>query len=107
MDPKYGGMGIHHGNPELLADGELDPLKPEVLVYQPTRHGQLPLGAVEYFKPDADHDLDTNDDLPSLFDVPFDGPSSVTSPACRSTTTCTSGSIATTRRACSRRGTRR
>ena len=74
MDPKYGGMGIHYGNPELLADGELDPLKPEVLVYQPTRHGQLRLGAVEYFKPDADQDLDTNDDLPSLFDVPFDGP---------------------------------
>lgn len=73
-DPKYGGMGVHYGNPELLADGELDPLQPEVLVYQPTRHGKLRLGAVEYFIPDADQDLDTNDDLPSLFGVPFDGP---------------------------------
>ena len=74
LDPKYGGMGIHYGNPDLIADGVLDPLKPEVLVYQPTRHGHLRLGAVEYFKPDADQDLDTNDDLPSLFGVPFDGP---------------------------------
>jgi hypothetical protein len=73
-DPKYGGMGIHYANDKLLADGKLDPLHPEILVYQPGRGGRLTLGAVEYFKPDADQDLDTNDDRPSLFGVPFDGP---------------------------------
>jgi hypothetical protein len=73
-DPKYGGMGVHYANQKLIADGVLDPLRPEVLVYQPGPHGTLSLGAVEYFKPDADQDLDTNDDRPTLFDVPFDGP---------------------------------
>jgi hypothetical protein len=73
-DPKYGGMGIHYANPKLVADGVLDPLHPEVLVYQPGPNGKLSLGAVEYFKPDADQDLDTNNDRPSLFGMPFDGP---------------------------------
>jgi hypothetical protein len=73
-DPKYGGMGIHYANDKLVADGKLDPLQPEILVYQPRANGKLTLGAVEYFKPDADQDLDTNDDQPSLFGMPFDGP---------------------------------
>jgi hypothetical protein len=73
-DPKYGGMGIHYGNAKLIADGDLDPLHPEVLVYQPGQNGKLSLGAVEYFKPDADQDLDTNGDRPTLFGMPFDGP---------------------------------
>jgi hypothetical protein len=74
-DPKYGGMGIHYGNEALLADGELDVRKPEILVYQPTPSGKLRLGAVEYFQPDADQDLATDEDRPSLFGgMPFDGP---------------------------------
>jgi hypothetical protein len=73
-DPKYGGMGIHYANPDLVGDDAIDPLRPEVLVYQRRPNGKLTLGAVEYFKPDADQDLDTNGDLPSLFGVPFDGP---------------------------------
>src|SRR5262245_44260917 len=47
QDPKYGGMGIHYANDELLADGKLDVTKPEVLVYQPMPSGRLRLGAVE------------------------------------------------------------
>jgi hypothetical protein len=73
-DPKYGAMGIHYGNPELVADGKLDITRPEVLVYQPTPGGRLRLGAVEYFQPDADQDLATDADRPFLFDLPFDGP---------------------------------
>ena len=73
-DPKYGGMGIHYANEELIADGELDVTKPEILVYQPTRRGKLRLGAVEYFQVDDDQDLATDADRPSLFDLPFDGP---------------------------------
>jgi hypothetical protein len=73
-DPKYGAMGIHYANPELVADGELDVTRPEILVYQPTDDGTLRLGAVEYFQVDADQDLATADDRPWLFDVPFDGP---------------------------------
>jgi hypothetical protein len=73
-DPKYGAMGIHYANPELVADGELDITKPEILVYQPTPGGRLRLGAIEYFQVDADQDLATDDDRPFLFDMPFDGP---------------------------------
>jgi hypothetical protein len=73
-DPKYGGMGLHYANPEYLEDGTLDVTKPEVLVYEPTPSGKLRLGAVEYFQADADQDLDTDDDRPSLFGLPFDGP---------------------------------
>ena len=74
QDPKYGGMGIHYANAELVGDGELDVTKPEILVYQPTRRGKLRLGAVEYFQVDADQDLATDDDRPSHFGMPFDGP---------------------------------
>jgi hypothetical protein len=74
QDPKYGGMGIHYANPDLVGDGKLDVTKPEVLVYQPTPSGRLRLGAVEYFQADADQDLATDPDRPSLFGLPFDGP---------------------------------
>jgi hypothetical protein len=74
QDPKYGGMGIHYANEELLADGKLDVTKPEVLVYQPMPSGRLRLGAAEYFQADADQDLATDPDRPFLFDLPFDGP---------------------------------
>jgi hypothetical protein len=73
-DPKYGGMGVHYENAELIADGKLDIERPEVLVYQPTRNGKLRLGAVEYFRADADQDLATDPDRPTLFEMPFDGP---------------------------------
>ena len=74
QDPKYGGMGIHYANPELIADGKLDVTKPEILVYQPMPSGKLRLGAVEYFQADADQDLATDPDRPYLFGLPFDGP---------------------------------
>ncbi len=74
QDPKYGGMGIHYANSALVADGKLDIAKPEILVYQPQPGGKLRLGAVEYFQADADQDLATDADRPSLFSMPFDGP---------------------------------
>ena len=74
QDPKYGGMGIHYANPDLVADGKLDITKPEILVYQPMPSGKLRLGAIEYFQADADQDLATDPDRPYLFGLPFDGP---------------------------------
>jgi hypothetical protein len=74
QDPKYGGMGIHYANADLVADGKLDITKPEILVYQPMPSGKLRLGAVEYFQADADQDLATDPDRPYLFGLPFDGP---------------------------------
>ena len=67
--PGQGGMGIHYLNASLL-DAELDPLRPEMLVYRKTATGQAELVALEYvvFAPvwDALHPQP-----PLLFGHPF------------------------------------
>jgi len=68
-----GGMGIHYTNDALLK-GPLTPSKPPVLVYAPTADGGLQLVAAEYFKPDADQNVKTDGDRPTLFGRQFDGP---------------------------------
>lgn len=49
--PELGSMGFHAVNNPLLADIEVDPLRPEVLVYEPQPNGKLKLVAVEYLVP--------------------------------------------------------
>ena len=44
-----GTMGIHAANQALIADPALDPLRPELLLYEP-KNGDLKLVAVEYLK---------------------------------------------------------
>ncbi len=68
-----GGMGYHYVNYALAAQ-PADPLRPSVLVYVPGDDGRLRLGAAEWFTVDADQDLATDDDRPTLFGRPFDGP---------------------------------
>jgi len=68
-----GGMGIHYANARLAADPKLSIRKPEILVYEP-RGERRRLVAVEYFRPDADGRLDTDEDRPYLFGRGFDGP---------------------------------
>lgn len=68
-----GGMGYHYAHFASL-DGVVDPLHPELLVYVPTANGGLKLGALEYMVPDADQDLSTDADRPSVHGVPFHGP---------------------------------
>ena len=67
--PGQGGMGVHYLNADLL-DAELDPLRPEMLVYQKTPTGSFDLVALEYvvFAPvwDAAHEQP-----PVLFGHPF------------------------------------
>jgi hypothetical protein len=72
--PGLGTMGIHAINPPLLADNAIDPLQPEILLYVPKSNGQLELVGVEYWKADADQNLDTSGDKPSVLGQPFDGP---------------------------------
>ncbi|MBX9854863.1 MAG: hypothetical protein K2Y26_05030 [Gemmatimonadaceae bacterium] len=49
-----GGMGIHFVNPAFMGspapngDAVFDPARPEVLIYEPTKNGQLQLVAIEY-----------------------------------------------------------
>ena len=69
-----GTMGVHAANAALMADGEIDPNRPELLLYLPDQNGNLKLVAAEYWKADADQNLATNADRPSLFGRAFDGP---------------------------------
>lgn len=69
-----GAMGIHAVNPALISDDAIDPLRPELLLYLPRENGKLKLVGVEYFKVDADQNLATDGDRPSIFGQPFDGP---------------------------------
>jgi len=46
--PGVGTMGQHYVNLGLAGDPAVDPLRPEVLVYAPTRNGGQKLVAVEY-----------------------------------------------------------
>jgi len=48
--PGQGGMGIHYLNASLL-DAELDPMRPEMLVYRQTAGGKHELLALEYLVP--------------------------------------------------------
>lgn len=72
--PGVGGMGFHYVHPGFASDMNIDPTLPEILVYAPTRQGELRLVAVEYLKADADGDPDTDEDRPTLFGEPFEGP---------------------------------
>lgn len=72
--PGVGGMGMHYVSPARLSDGVLDATRPEVLLYAPNGAGEPQLVAVEYFQPDADQNLGTDGDRPSLLGHAFDGP---------------------------------
>jgi hypothetical protein len=54
LDPTLGGMGFHLINEALHADPATDPLRPDLLVYEPQPHGHSKLVALEYevFRPD-------------------------------------------------------
>jgi len=49
-DPQ-GGMGYHYGNLDLI-DGEVEPFRPETVLYEPLSNGSLRLVAVEYLVPE-------------------------------------------------------
>jgi hypothetical protein len=66
MYPK-GAMGVHFVN--LAVQGPPDPLKPNVLIYEPQADGKLKLVAVEWFVPAA-----AVQERPTLLGQPFQGP---------------------------------
>lgn len=63
-----GGMGIHFLNVPLM-DGELDPFRPEVLLYERLADGSLKLVAAEWMVP-----LAASPEPPVLFGRQMDGP---------------------------------
>ncbi len=67
------GMGYHYVHPQLIQEAPKF-RRPAILVYVPTRNGGRRLGAVEWFKADADQNLSTDDDRPYFGRLAFDGP---------------------------------
>jgi len=39
--PDWGAMGLHYVNFPLVLDGELDPAKPEIVIYEPAGNGKV------------------------------------------------------------------
>lgn len=70
-----GTMGVHYLHPRLAGDAEIDPARPELLLYVPTGDGARLVG-VEYFVAAAA----TDGVRPQLYGVPFDGPMAGHSP---------------------------
>ena len=63
-------MGIHYASGTLVNSGQVDPLKPQALVYAPEQDGQLHLVAVEYVTFQQQWDA-THSAPPELFGQPF------------------------------------
>lgn len=68
-----GGMGVHFLNP-ARAMAPVDPANPAILLYSPTATGGYELVGAEWFAADSDQVLSTDDDRPTLWGRPFDGP---------------------------------
>ncbi len=64
-----GTMGVHWENAALMADPEVDPLHPEILLYAPGPGGRAELVGVEYWRAASDSPV-----APTLFGHRFDGP---------------------------------
>lgn len=70
LESPDGGMGYHYANLERLADGgAIDPRRPEALLFEPGRNGQLRFVAVEYVV--LEEDLPRTAPAPELFGQPF------------------------------------
>jgi hypothetical protein len=46
--PDSGAMGLHYVNFPLVLDGELDPTKPEIVIYEPLPNGKVQLVGADY-----------------------------------------------------------
>jgi hypothetical protein len=73
-DMPDGEMHVVHYLNLSLVDDRVRAWEPEGLLYRPDSEGRLQLAGVGYIKPDVDGDPATDDDRPTLFDVPFAGP---------------------------------
>ncbi|MFD9408074.1 hypothetical protein ACFWBN_13800 [Streptomyces sp. NPDC059989] len=67
-----GSLGYPHFNHAY--DNSLDPAKPAALYYEDDGQGGKRLVGVQWLVYDRDQKLETDDDRPSLFGVPFKGP---------------------------------
>ncbi|MEX2374302.1 MAG: hypothetical protein WD942_01790 [Dehalococcoidia bacterium] len=74
VESPMGGMGYHYGNPQRLGTISVDPARPEILLYAPTRNGRMELAGVEFMvNADAWHAAG-NSAPPSVAGVAYDPP---------------------------------
>jgi hypothetical protein len=66
-----GGMGYHYANAELMEDPAVDPLHPELLLYERVSDGSLRLVGVEYLAFQAAWHTAGNQQVPKLFGQRF------------------------------------
>ena len=66
-----GAMGIHYVNAALRHDATFDPLRPELLIYEPQRNGKLRLVAVEYVITRSVWDAANPGTIPTFLGQPF------------------------------------
>lgn len=66
-----GGMGFHYANAELMEDPGVDPLHPELLLYEEQEDGSVRFVGVEYLAFQAAWHEAGNRDLPKLFGQRF------------------------------------
>lgn len=64
-----GAMGFHFENPDLMADPDVDPLRPEILLYAPGPSGNPELVGIEYWTTEG-----TLQGRPSVLGEPLNGP---------------------------------
>ena len=69
----FGFMGYHYVDPSRV-DSRLQPGRPEVVLYKDGADGNRVLTGIEYIVVDADQDLTTDEDRPSLWGHAFQGP---------------------------------
>ena len=73
---EYGAMGLHYVNFPLVADGQIDATKPEIVLYEPTPNGGLRITGVDYLVFAADWNQthtsapELNEQLFHFFDAP-------------------------------------
>lgn len=71
-EPGQGAMGIHFPNGAFASNTILDPLRPEVMIYEPKKNGKLQLVAMEYIVDAAAWDAEhPPSESPSLFGQTF------------------------------------
>jgi hypothetical protein len=52
--PDFGAMGLHYVNMGLVGDGVLDPMRPEIVIYEPLPNGRLRLIGADFLVLAAD-----------------------------------------------------
>jgi hypothetical protein len=72
--PEYGGMGVHLVNFDRYATLEIDPARPEILLYEPQEDGSMKLVGVEFAVGAEAWQAAGNEGPPSVAGVPYDPP---------------------------------